>query len=193
MMNSARKNLITLGRNGVRPNFEKYREDLLDYLDDTMVKSEIIRREQNQSSKPDLNQRNYTFISEFTTNLDSKPDRRKVISAFYRKIQQLEDERDMLNIKDAISNIELTIHIYQCILHIREKMKIDLVLYRGFKAKKKYKLKNYIDFKKLKKRRKREKEQFNRCLQLLNSSYEIKRINELRKKLNNLKVQEEER
>ena len=51
-----------LANKGYRPNFEKYREEILEYLDDSVVKSEIIRREQNQSSKPNLQQRHYTYI-----------------------------------------------------------------------------------------------------------------------------------
>ena len=153
-------------QNGYRPHFEKFREDLLVYLDDSMVKSEIIKREQKQSSQPNLQQRNYTYITEFTTNLDSKPDKLKIIKAFNKKLKVLEAERDLLNVTDSINNLELSIHIYECILHIREKMSIDLVLYRGFKGKKKYKLQNYIDFKKIKDR-KIQKEEYQRFLQLL--------------------------
>ena len=143
-----------LNKKGYRPNFEKYREEILDYLDDSVVKAEIIRREQNQSSKPDLQQRNYTYISEFTTTLDNKPDKKKIVNSFYRKIKQLQEERNILNVKESINNIELTIHIYQCILHVCEKMEIDLVLYRGPKYKERYKLLNQIDLKRLKRRRK---------------------------------------
>ena len=174
--------------NGYRPNFEKYREDLLEYLDDSMVKSEIIRREQKQSSKTDLQQINYTYISEFTTTLDNKPDKLKVIQTFYKKLKQLESERNLLNIKDSINNIELSIHIYECILHIREKMDIDLVLYRGFKSKKKYKLLNYIDFKKSRDK-KLEKEEYQRLLQILCFNQINAHINELNNQLQVLKQQ----
>lgn len=176
-------------QNGYRPNFEKYREDLLEYLDDSMVKSEIIRREQKQSSKTDLQQRNYTYISEFTTTLDNKPDKLKVIQTFHKKIKQLEDERNLLNIKDSINNIELSIHIYECILHIREKMDIDLVLYRGFKSKIKYKLLNYIDFKKLRDK-KLEKEEYQRLQQVVYFNQIHAHINELNRQLQALKQQE---
>lgn len=174
--------------NGYRPNFEKYREDLLEYLDDSMVKSEIIRREQKQSSKTDLQQRNYTYISEFTTTLDNKPDKLKVIQTFYKKLKQLESERNLLNINDSINNIELSIHIYECILHIREKMNIDLVLYRSFKSKKKYKLQNYIDFKKIRDK-KLQKEEYQRLLQILCFNQINAHINELNNQLQVLKQQ----
>ena len=174
--------------NGYRPNFEKYREDLLEYLDDSMVKSEIIRREQKQSSKTDLQQINYTYISEFTTTLDNKPDKLKVIQTFYKKLKQLESERNLLNIKDSINNIELSIHIYECILHIREKMNIDLVLYRRFKSKKKYKLLNYIDFKKSRDK-KLEKEEYQRLFQILCFNQINAHINELNNQLQVLKQQ----
>lgn len=177
---------------GFRPNFEKYREDLLDYLDDSMVKSEIIKREQKQSSKPDLTQRNYTYISEFTTTLDNKPDKLKIIRSFYRKIKQLESERNLLDVHQSINNIDLSIHIYQCILHISEKMSIDLVLYRGFTAKKKYKLQNYIDLQKFKKR-KTESKHIQEHLQQIRSNYIIEHINELQKLRQNLKLQQQER
>ena len=131
-----------LANKGYRLNFEKYREEILEYLDDSVVKSEIIRREQNQSSKNDLQQRNYTYISEFTTTLDNKPDKKKIVNSFYRKIRQLNEKRNLLNVKETLNNIELTIHIYQCILHIVEKMEIDLVLYRGPKYKEKEKTKH---------------------------------------------------
>ena len=84
-----------LSNKGYRPNFEKYREEILEYLDDSVVKAEIIKREQNQSSKTDLQQRNYTYISEITTTLDNKPDKKKIINSFYRKIRQLQDERNL--------------------------------------------------------------------------------------------------
>ena len=41
-----------------RPHFEKYREEILEYLDDSIVKSEIVKREEKQSAKNDLRQRN---------------------------------------------------------------------------------------------------------------------------------------
>lgn len=168
-----------LNKKGYRPNFEKYREEILDYLDDSVVKAEIIRREQNQSSKPDLQQRNYTYISEFTTTLDNKPDKKKIINSFYRKIKQLQEERNILNVKESINNIELTIHIYQCILHVCEKMEIDLVLYRGPKYKERYKLLNQIDLKRLKRRRKTKQENQIR-LQNMFFNENIKRINKLK-------------
>ena len=153
------ENRNILSNKGYRPNFEKYREEILEYLDDSIVKAEIIKREQNQSSKVDLQQRNYTYISEFTTTLDNKPDKKKIINSFYRKIRQLQDERNLLNAKSAISNINLTIHIYQCILHIAEKMDIVLVLYRGPKYKERYKLaSNLMDIKRLKRKRQSKQE-----------------------------------
>ena len=167
---------------GHRPNFEKFREELLDYLDDSVVKSEIIKREQKQSSKHDLQQRNYTYISEFATTLDNKPDQLKIVNSFHRKIKHLKYERNLLNIDDAISNIELSIHIYECILHIREKMDISLILYRGFKGKKKYILQNYIDFKKLKRKIiEREEEQHQNLLNILYLNQITHNINELNK------------
>ena len=98
----------------------------------------------------------------------------------------------MLDVDQSINNIELSIHIYQCILHISEKMSIDLVLYRGFTAKKKYELQNYIDFKKLKKRKK-ESKHIKEHLQQIRSNYIIEHINELQKLKQELKLQEEER
>lgn len=169
-----------LSNKGYRPNFEKYREEILEYLDDSVVKAEIIKREQNQSSKTDLQQRNYTYISEFTTTLDNKPDKKKIINSFYRKIRQLQDERNLLNVKSTISNIELTIHIYQCILHIAEKMDIDLVLYRGPKYKERYKLSSeLIDIKRLKRKRKSKQENQIR-LQNIFLEQNLKRINQLK-------------
>ena len=169
-----------LANNGYRPNFEKYREEILEYLDDSVVKSEIIRREQNQSSKPNLQQRNYTYISEFTTTLDNKPDKKKIVNSFYRKIRQLNEKRNLLNVKETLNNIELTIHIYQCILHIVEKMEIDLVLYRGPKYKERYKLSSQlIDLRRLKK--KRQSKQFNQIrLQNMFLNENIRRINDLK-------------
>lgn len=166
-------------KRGIRPNFEKYREEILEYLDDSVVKAEIIRREQYQSSKPNLQQRHYTYISEFTTTLDNKPDKKKIVSSFYRKIKQLEIERRLLNVRETINNIQLTIHIYQCILHICEKMSIDLVLYRGPKYSKKYKLISEIDIRKIK-RKKQSKEQNQIKLQNIFLNENIKRINKLK-------------
>ena len=169
-----------LSNKGYRPNFEKYREEILEYLDDSVVKAEIIKREQNQSSKTDLQQRNYTYISEFTTTLDNKPDKKKIINSFYRKIRMLEEEKNLLNVKGTINNIELTIHIYQCILHIAEKMDIDLVLYRGPKYKERYKLaSNLMDIKRLK-RKKQSKQENQIRLQNIFLEQNLKRINQLK-------------
>lgn len=176
-------------RRGYRPNFEKYREEILAYLDDSAVKSEIIKREQRQSSKPDLQQRNYTYISEFATTLDNKPDKIKIIRSFERKIKQLEDERELLDVDKAINNIDLSIHIYQCILHIREKMSIDLVLYRGAKFKKKYKMPSYIDLKKLK-RKKQSKENLQNKIHITSLNQTIKRIASLKLEKELLRLQE---
>ena len=165
---------------GYRPNFEKYREEILEYLDDSVVKAEIIKREQNQSSKPDLQQRNYTYISEFTTTLNNKPDKKKIINSFYRKIRQLEEKRNFLNVKETISSIDLTVHIYQCILHIVEKMDIDLVLYRGPKYKERYKISSQlIDIRRLKRRRQSKQENQIR-LQNMFLNQNLKRINDLK-------------
>lgn len=168
-----------IAQKGYRPNFEKYREEILEYLDDTAVKAEIIRREQKQSSKQDLQQRNYTYISEFATTLDNNPDKKKIIRSFYRKIKQLEEERNLLNVQNAINNINLSLHIYQCILHVCEKMDIELVLYRGYKGTKKYKLLNQVDIRKLK-RRKKSKEENSKMLQSIFLNANIKRINDLK-------------
>ena len=169
-----------LSNKGYRPNFEKYREEILEYLDDSVVKAEIIKMEQNQSSKTDLQQRNYTYISEFTTTLDNKPDKKKIINSFYRKIRMLEEEKNLLNVKGTINNIELTIHIYQCILHIAEKMDIDLVLYRGPKYKERYKLaSNLMDIKRLK-RKKQSKQENQIRLQNIFLEQNLKRINQLK-------------
>ncbi len=176
-----------LNKKGYRPNFEKYREEILDYLDDSVVKSEIIKREQYQSSKSDLQQRNYTYISEFTMTLDNKPDKKKILKSFYRKIRQLEEERQLLNVKESINNIELTIHLYKCILHIAEKMDIDLVLYRGPKFKERYKLVKQIDLRRLK-RKKQSKQENQIRLQNMFLNENIKRINKL--KLENKKLKE---
>lgn len=164
---------------GFRPDFQKYREEILEYLDDSVVKAEIIRREQNQSSKPDLQQRNYTYISGFTTTLDNEPDKKKIINSFYRKIKQLEEKRLLLNVGETIKNIELIIHIYQCILHVVEKMDIDLVLYRGPKYNKKYKLLTNVDIKKII-RKKQSKENNQIRLQNIFLNENIKRINKLK-------------
>lgn len=165
--------------NGFRPAFQKYREEILDYLDDSMVKAEIIRREQYQSSKQDLQQRNYTYISEFATTLENKPDKKKIINSFYRKIKQLEEERTLVNVKETIKNIELIIHIYKCILHVAEKMDIDLGLYRGPKYNKKYKLLTQIDIRKIRRKR-RSKEENQLKLQNIFLNENIKRINKLK-------------
>lgn len=171
-------NILT--KKGYRPNFEKYREEILDYLDDSVVKAEIIRREQMQSAKSDLQQRNYTYISEFTTTLNNKPDKRKIVKSFYRKIRQLQEERELLNVRETINNIELIIHIYKCILHVCEKMDVDLVLYRGPKYKERYKLSSQlIDIRRLNKRRKSKQENQTR-LQNIFLNQNIKRINKLK-------------
>lgn len=186
-------NILT--KKGYRPNFEKYREEILEYLDDNAVKAEIIRREQNQSSKQDLQQRNYTYISEFATTLESKLDKKKIIKSFYRKINQLEEQRDLLNVKNAINNIELIIHIYECIMHMAEKMDIDLGLYRGPKYDKQYKLLKQIDLRRIK-RKKRSKEENARILQNIFLNENIKRINKIkndRQRLENLKREDFER
>ena len=166
-------------KRGYRPNFEKYREEILEYLDDSIVKAEIIRREQTQSAKEDLQQRNYTYISEFTTTLDNKPDKKKIVKSFYRKIRQLEENRNLLNVREALNNIELIMHIYKCILHICEKMEIDLVLYRGPKYKERYKLLKQVDIRRLK--RKKYNKQYNQIrLQNIFLNENIKRISKLK-------------
>lgn len=181
-------------KSGQRPNFEKYREELLDYLDDNTVKSEIIKREQSQSSKSDLQQRNYTYISEFATNLDNKPDKIKIIKTFYKKIHQLENQRDSLNIDNAFASIELSIHLYECILHIHESMDIDLGLYREFNAKKKYKLKNYIDFKKIKNRMiQKQNNEKQRLAQVLYVQQITTNIDRLNKQLEKIKLIKEKK
>lgn len=164
---------------GFRPSFQKYREEILEYLDDSVVKSEIIRREQFQSSKKDLQQRNYTYISEFTTTLDNKPDKKKIVKTFYRKIKQLEEERELLNVKETIKNIELIIHIYECIMHVVENMDIDLGLYRGPKYDKKYKMLSEIDIRKIK-RKKKSKANNQLRLQNIFLNENINRINNLK-------------
>ena len=132
------------------------------------------------SSKPDLQQRNYTYISEFTTTLNNKPDKKKIINSFYRKIRQLEEKRNFLNVKETISSIDLTVHIYQCILHIVEKMDIDLVLYRGPKYKERYKISSQlIDIRRLKRRRQSKQENQIR-LQNMFLNQNLKRINDLK-------------
>ena len=180
---------------GFRPNFQKYREEILEYLDDSVVKAEIIRREQYQSSKSDLQQRNYTYISEFTTTLDNKPDKKKIIKSFYRKIKQLEEEKILLNVKETIKNIELIIHIYKCILHAVEKMDIDLILYRGPKYNNKYKLLTQIDIRKIKRRKQTKQNNQNR-LQEIFLNENIKRINQLKieeKRLKDMSIEDDER
>jgi len=174
---------------GSRPNFQKYREEILEYLDDSTVKAEIIRREQYQSSKTDLQQRNYTYISEFTTTLDNKPDKKKIIKSFYRKIKQLQEERQLLDVRKTISNIELIIHIYECILHISEKMEIDLILYRGRKYNHKYKLAIQADIRKIKRRR-LSKENNQARLQNMFLNENIRRINTLKKEKEKLEISE---
>ena len=181
---------------GNRPNFEKYREEILDYLDDSVVKAEIIKREQRQSSKPDLAQRNYTYISEFTTTLDNKPDKLKVIQSFYRKIKQLEKERDMLDVKDTINNLKLSAHIYECIQHIQEKMTIDLALYRGPDFKKRYHLKKIenkleLSVKKLR-QKKLSKEERNKKLQIMCLNQTVKRVKQLQEQIDELQKQKEQ-
>jgi len=171
---------------GNRPYFESYREEILEYLDDNAIKAEIIRREQNQSSKHDLQQRNYTYISEFTTRLNNNPDKLKIVNSFYRKIKQLEEERDLLNVRGSINNIELTIHIYQCIIHIVEKMDIDLVLYRGPKYNKKYKLLTQTDIRKMK-RKKQSKDNYQILLHNLFLNENMKKINKLNIELRRMK------
>ena len=171
-----------------RPTFEKYREDILEYIDDSFVKSEIVKREQRQWSKNDLRQRNYIFISELATTLDDNSDKLKIIKSFYRKIKQLEDERNLLNVQEAINNIELTIHIYKCILHICEKMTIELDLYRGFDGKEKYKMQEEIDYLILRNKRKSmSKEQAQQHLKTLYFNQIIKRVNDLKLQMEELK------
>ena len=171
-----------------RPTFEKYREDILEYIDDSYIKSEIIQREQRQWSKGDLRQRNYIFISELASTLDDNADKKKIIKSFYRKIKQLEDERNLLNVQDSINNIELTIHIYKCILHISEKMTIELDLYRGFDGKEKYKLQEEIDYLILRNKRKSmSKEQAQQHLKTLYFNQIIKRVNDLKLQMEELK------
>lgn len=173
------ENNMIISKKGYRPNFEKYREEILEYLDDSIVKLEIIKREQNQSSKTDLQQRNYTYISEFATTLDNKPDKKKIVNSFYRKIKQLHEERNLLNVQETINNIELSLHIYQCILHVCEKMEIDLVLYRGPKYKERYKLLRQVDLRKMKRKKKSKK--YNQLrLQNMFLNENIKRINKLK-------------
>ena len=69
-------------------------------------------------------------------------------------------------------------------------MDIDLVLYRGFEGKKKYKLQNYIDIRKIK-RKKRKKEEYQKHLQLLCLNQLTIHINNLKKQLKKIKLQEE--
>lgn len=175
-----------------RPTFEKYREDILEYIDDSYIKSEIIQREQRQSSKNDLRQRNYIFISELATTLDDNSDKLKIIKSFHKKIKQLEEERNLLNVQDSINNIELSIHIYKCIMHILEKMSIDLDLYRGYTPEQKYKLQEYIDLSLLKEKRKKlSKEEQQLYLKNLYCNQIMKHINDLKTQLQELKQKEE--
>lgn len=175
------ENYLIETQKGYRPNFEKYREEILSYLDDNVVKSEIIKREQNQSSKPLLEQRNYTYISEFTITLNDQADKIRIVKSFYRKVKQLEEERNKLRDKDKTKNIQLSIHIMTCIKHIVEQMKIDLVLYRGPDYKKQYKLKQQeeIELKKIK-RRKEYKENATRRVRENILNQIAKQIQELR-------------
>jgi len=101
----------------------------------------------------------------------------------------------LLNVQNAINNIELIIHIYECIMHMAEKMDIDLGLYRGPKYDKQYKLFKQIDLKRIK-RRKRSKEENARILQTIFLNENIKRINKLkneRQRLQNIKREDFER
>lgn len=174
-----------------RPKFEKYREDILEYIDDSYIKSEIVQREQRQWSKGDLRQRNYIFISELASTLDDNADKKKIIKSFYRKIKQLENERNLLNVQDSINNIELTIHIYKCILHIAEKMTIELDLYRGFDGKEKYKMQEEIDYLILRNKRKAmSKEQAQQYLKTLYFNQVMKRVNDLKLQMEELKQRE---
>ena len=190
------ENYLILTKKGYRPNFEKYREEILDYLDDSVVKAEIIKREEKQSSKPLLEQRNYTYISEFTITLEDKADKIKIINSFYRKVNQLKLERKKINNEeDKIDNIQLSIHIMQCIKHIVEKMKIDLVLYRGPNFKdKKYKIEQEIieKLKKIKKE-KRTKEYINRCIRESILNQIVNRIKKLENEIEQIKQEELER
>ena len=174
-----------------RPKFEKYREDILEYIDDSYIKSEIVQREQRQWSKGDLRQRNYIFISELASTLDNNADKKKIIKSFYRKIKQLESERSLLNVQEAINNIELTIHIYKCILHISEKMTIELDLYRGFDGKEKYKMQEEIDYLILRNKRKAmSREQAEQHLKTLYFNQVMKRVNDLKLQMDVLKQRE---
>ena len=177
-------------KSGQRPNFERYREGILSCLDDSVVKVELIEREQKQSSKADLQQRNYTYISEFANNLESKSDRLKIIRNFYRKIKELEEQRQLLNVKNAIDSIELTIHIYECILHICEKMKLELVLYRGPKYKKKYVLSNDFDIIRMKRKNKKAREDYNKKIQTLFLNQIVRKMQKLRQESEELKMQQ---
>ncbi len=181
------ENYLVLTKKGYRPNFEKYREEILGYLDESVVKAEIIKREQKQSSKQTIEQRNYTYISEFTITLEDKADKLKIVKNFYRKIKQLEKERKHLTDEDEkLDNIQLSIHIMQCIKHIVEKMKIDLTLYRGPNFKKKYKLKEIYEDKLKKIKRKENNERYRRTKAL----EEI--LNQLVKEISKLKEQEKQ-
>lgn len=187
------ENYLILTHKGYRPNFEKYREEILSYLDDSAVKAEIIKREQKQSSKTSLEQRNYTYISEFTITLEDKVDKVKIIKSFYRKIKQLEIERKTLKDEQRKDNIELSIHIMQCIKHIVEQMKLDIVLYRGPNFTKKYKIKmEYEDKIKELKRKKYNKEFITRRIQeniLTQIVNEIKKLEKEKEKTKQVEIE----
>ncbi len=173
------ENYLILTKKGYRPNFEKYREEILNYLDDSAVKSEIIKREKRQSSKEDIEQRNYTYISEFANTLRNKQDKIKIINSFYRKVKTLAKERDTLDKEEKLDSIELSIHIMKCIKHIVSKMKIDLVLYRGpdFKKKKYVLEKEYEEIIKKKRRKKSNKDFIRTRVQQLVLSNMVKKLN----------------
>lgn len=188
------ENYLILTKKGYRPNFEKYREEILGYLDDSVVKAEIIRREQKQSSKETIEQRNYTYISEFTITLEDKADKLKIVKNFYRKVKQLEEERKhLLEEDEKIDNVQLSIHIMQCIKHIVEQMKIDLILYKGPNFKKRYKLKGIYEEKIRKIKRNNESEKYRRIKTLesvLNKV--VKEIQKLKAEEKNLKEKQED-
>lgn len=178
------ENYLIFTKKGYRPNFEKYREEMLNYLDDSVVKAEIVKREQRQSSKALLEQRNYTYISEFTLALDNKEDRRKIINSFHKKVKQLEeDRRNTSNMSEdqKEDNIELSIHILKCIKHIIEKMDIDLILYRGpnFKNIKLKVLEEFEDKLKKLKKEKYSKEFIEMCIKERILNQVVKQIQQL--------------
>ena len=178
------ENYLILTKKGYRPNFEKYREEMLNYLDDSVVKAEIVKREQRQSSKALLEQRNYTYISEFTLALDNKEDRTKIINSFHKKVKQLEeDRRNTSNMSEdqKEDNIELSIHILKCIKHIIEKMDIDLILYRGpnFKNIKLKVLEEFEDKIKKLKKEKYSKEFIEMCIKERILNQVVKQIQQL--------------